>query len=348
MEWNVGVAALLLFLLVMLIMLLIPVMLITLMLSFHIYMVFKKDLNQKKGEDQIEISSQKKEEEKKNNLILEKEEHTENIEKKKRGGPAYVPNINIVIYLHGDEDDGKVITTVEETEKEENKGSLKSTVYSYNLIRNNKDSKKDSGKKEEDKTTIVTKQNDMEQLPDSSQSQGSDEQSTKNMSKKMNSDGSKNNVIRKSNSMQSHTLSKQDKQYVNEKNYFDESNLDEINREIAERGYGKWVKQEWKRIGTGSGKKEIGDDEDILQYGKGNIKIIEGNNRIHHIGVPAKEKMTGYELNTGAFKVCYEVVNPVDENMDYRIVRIDKLASLQITENKINIYSRGKVQVEQI
>lgn len=355
MEWNGWVV---LFLIIIFFLLIMPVMLMTLMMSFLIYKVIKNDLNLKKEEDKIDDSSPKKGEDKINdsslkkkevkidNLNLTKEEKSDDIIKKKEeespNCPTKAPVINIYINLSENDNGGRCITSAEDTQIEEgkDKDGLKNAVYIHDSLK----SKKDSEKKERNETTVVTKKNDMKQLPDSLQNHESDKKNAKNVSQEKNLDELKNKTKQASNSLQSH---ESNTQYVSMKNCSDELNLDEINREIAEKGYGIWVKEEWERIGTGDEKRKLGD-EVILQHGVGNIRIIKSQNGIYYIGVPAKAQWKGCDFDIGAFKECYDVINPVEDNMDYEVVRIDKLARLWMKDDKFQILAKGKVQVNQL
>lgn len=376
MEQSGGVAVFLLFLLSILIMLLIPVVITTLMLSFHIYRVVNNDLNLKKGEDskeesiadliskkeevkiegseeeKIEDSRPKKEEAKIGNLNLEKAEDT--IKKKEEVGSDCSEKdltINICINLPGNDDGGSSIVSAEGTEVEEDKEISKSTVYSCDPIEEKKGVKSDSERNAKAKTTIATKESDTEQLPDFVQSQELDKQIINKESRNPDSEELKSNTKQVSNSMQSPDLNKlktKNIQYVSEKSLLDTSELEQINKDIAKKGYGKWMRQEWERIRTSGETEEVGEDEVILQYGEGNIRIALSKNKMYFIGVPAKERWRGCDFNEGAFKACYDVVSPVEDKMDYDIVRIDKLARMRKTDEKIHLLEKGKIQVRQV
>lgn len=373
MEQSGGVAVFLLFLLSILIMLLIPVVITTLMLSFHIYRVVNNDLNLKKGEDskeeriadliskkeevkiegseeeKIEDSRPKKEEAKIGNLNLEKAEDT--IKKKEEVGSDCSEKdltINICINLPGNDDGGSIIVSAEGMEVEEDKEISKSTVYSCDPIEGKKGVKSGSERNAKVKTTIATKESDMERLPDFVQSH---KQIISKESKNPDSEELKSNTKQASNSMQSPDLNKsktKNTQYVSEKSRLDTSELEQINKDIAKKGYGKWMRQEWERIRTGGEKQEVGEDKVILQYGEGNIRIALSKNERYYIGVPAKERWRGCDFNEGAFKACYDVVSPVEDKMDYDIVRIDKLARIGIADEKIYLFDKGKIQVRQV
>lgn len=344
MEWNGGIAYLLMILLVIISL---TVMLMTLMQFFLIYRFVKKDSNQKKREGKADDANLQKEEEQEDDSNSRKQEAMEDdkIKKKEEGdlGSGRISTINISLNVSGNDDIKEITAFVERIEN--GITELKSAVYSKDCLKDKNEKDAATGKKQE---IVFAERSDIKLLPDFSQDQEGNQRNTKNARKESTQNEQKSNKRQIPNSSQSPESDRKNTTYVSRRNGTEElNNLEEINKIIAERGYGKWMKNEWKRIKTNGDNRKIGDKL-VLSYGEGNIRIIEGENGYHCKGVPAKEEWKGLDLNTGAFSECYEVSGLIEDNMNYRIVRIDKLAILYKKNDQFSVYTKGKVQVERL
>lgn len=123
--------------------------------------------------------------------------------------------------------------------------------------------------------------------------------------------------------------------------------LDEANQKIIENGYGKWVQDSWRRIGTGEGSPKIGESVK-LKYGDGNIRVIPRINEERYMGVPVKAMWKGCDFKKGAYRECYEVPTGIDDNSNYEITQIRRFAVLYREDEAFIVQTKGMVLVAKV